>query len=84
MRKMIYTAEQRALIRALREVRVAAGLRQADLAARLGQHQSFVSKYEAGERRVDFLEVRDICEAVGIGVVEFLAAFERLLEEEAS
>jgi ribosome-binding protein aMBF1 (putative translation factor) len=46
----------RDLLRGLRE---AAGLRQVDLAARLKRPQSFVSKYESGEKTLDFLEVRD-------------------------
>ena len=37
----------------LRDIRTEAGLRQVDLAQRLGQPQSFASKYESGERRLD-------------------------------
>ena len=46
----------RALLAALREARLEAGLTQAELAARLGRPQSFVSKVEAGERRLDLVE----------------------------
>ena len=56
----------------LREYRHAAGLRQAELALRLGQPQSFVSKYESGERRVDVLELAQICEALNVSIFEFL------------
>jgi ribosome-binding protein aMBF1 (putative translation factor) len=48
----------------LREKRIEAGLRQADLAKRLGEPQSFVSKYESGERRLSFLDAVRICEAL--------------------
>ena len=58
----------------LREVRAKAGLRQADLAERLGQPQSFVSKYESGERRLDILELREVCKALGLPFEEFIRA----------
>lgn len=53
-------------------------MRQADLAKLLGQPQSFVSKYETGERRIDIAELREICAALGIPLSEFV----RRLEEE--
>jgi transcriptional regulator with XRE-family HTH domain len=65
----------------LREVRLSAGLRQADLAALLNQPQSFVSKYETGERRLDFLEIRQVCEATGVTVEDFARRFEEMLGE---
>lgn len=55
----------------LREARVDAGLRQVDLAERLQEPQSFVSKYENGERRLGFVEVAEICRALGISFVDF-------------
>ncbi len=61
----------------LRQVRVEAGLRQSDLAGRLDQPQSFVSKYESGERRLDLLELRQICDAVGVSLEDFVRRFER-------
>lgn len=64
----------------LRQVRVDAGLRQVDLAERLGQPQSVVSKNEAGERRVDLIELRRICNAVGITIAEFVERFEDALK----
>ena len=48
------------------------GLKQEELAKRLGVHQSFVSKVENGERRLDVLELRDLCEALGIGLSAFI------------
>jgi len=69
-------AQQESLQRLLRQIRLEAGLRQVDLANRLGRHQSFVSKYESGEKRLDILELRQICEAVGISLVEFARRLE--------
>ena len=45
---------------ALRLARLNAGVTQAGLAALLRQPQSFVSKFETGERRIDFIELREI------------------------
>lgn len=77
MGKSIGTPEQKRLLALLRQVRVDAGLRQVDLAERLGQPQSFVSKYESGERRLDLLELEQICNAVGISLSNFIRSFEK-------
>jgi transcriptional regulator with XRE-family HTH domain len=69
--------EKQQLQELLRELRDAADLRQIDLAKRLGRPQSFVSKYESGEKNLDFLEVREVCEALGVPLVEFVRRFER-------
>ena len=58
-------------------LRSEAGLRQTDLAERLGKPQSFVSKYENGERRLDLSEVYSICEALNISFVTFAERLER-------
>ena len=60
----------------LRDIRTEAGLRQVDLAQRLGQPQSFVSKYESGERRLDVLELRRICGLLGLSLQEFIRQLE--------
>ena len=77
MEKSLFTPAQEKLQSLLRQVRLGAGLRQSDLAAKLGQPQSFVSKYESGERRLDLLELRRICQAVGMSLTEFVARFEK-------
>jgi transcriptional regulator with XRE-family HTH domain len=59
----------------LKRLRLSRNLTQADLAARLAQPQSYVSKYETGERRLDFVETVVVCEALGIDVSEFAARF---------
>ncbi len=71
---------QALVCRLLRQERSLAGLKQADLAKRLGMPQSFVSKYESGERRLDFIEVQSICAALGVKLVDFVVRFERELE----
>ncbi|EKM97166.1 helix-turn-helix domain-containing protein [Stutzerimonas degradans] len=61
---------------ALKQIRLDAQLTQADLAKRLGKPQSYVSKYESGERRLDIIEVQEVCLAVG----ETLSSFSQALE----
>ncbi|MGE5193186.1 MAG: helix-turn-helix domain-containing protein, partial [Deltaproteobacteria bacterium] len=51
----------------LKELRTASKLTQSTLAARLGRPQSYVSKYENGERRLDFVETAYVCQALGVG-----------------
>ena len=68
-------AQREKLLALLRQLRIDAGLTQTELASRLQRDQTFVSKYESGERRLDILEVREICGAIG---VDFVAAMRRL------
>ena len=71
--------EQEVLLALLRQLRLDANLRQVDLADRLGLPQSFVSKYESGERRLDILELRTVCKAVGVTLGQFVAKVEDCL-----
>ena len=59
-----------------------AGLRQVDLAKKIGASQSRISKYEVGERRLDFLEMREICCALGLSLGKFVQLLENRLAEE--
>ena len=76
MRTLTLKVEQERLQTLLRVVRLEAGLRQTDLAKRLGLPQSFISKYESGERRLDLPELREVCKALGIPLKEFVRRFE--------
>ena len=75
------SSEQRRLRNLLRQIRTEAGLRQGDLAEKLRQSQSFVSKYESGERRLDLLELQQICRAAGISLAQFIRRFEGSTDE---
>lgn len=79
MEANIHMANQKLLRELLRQVRSDAGLRQVDLAERINQPQSFVSKYESGERRLDVLELRQICSVMGISLGEFVHKLEESL-----
>ena len=60
--------EEKCLRETLREGRTKAGLRQSDLAERLGVPQSFVSKYESGERLLTFVETLFILEHLELSI----------------
>jgi transcriptional regulator with XRE-family HTH domain len=64
MRKSVHTEAYRVLRERLVAARHAAGLTQQQLANRLGRPQSFVAKYEGGERRVDVVELFEIAAAL--------------------
>jgi transcriptional regulator with XRE-family HTH domain len=81
MKKSIFTSQQDRLLELLRSIRQEAGLRQTDLAQKLGRPQSFVSKYESGERRLDLLELRQICALLGTSVADFVCRFEESLDD---
>ena len=74
--------ERRILLELLKEIRLNAGLRQVDLAQKIGVSQSRISKYEVGERRLDFLEMREICRALGLSLSEFIQLLENRLAED--
>ncbi|ABS63430.1 MULTISPECIES: helix-turn-helix transcriptional regulator [Alphaproteobacteria] len=65
MSKTLRTPRQRKLLALLIKLRKAKGLTQADVAARLKRTQSFVAKYEGGERRLDIIEFVDVVQALG-------------------
>lgn len=75
MSKTRYTQADDAFRELLKETRVAKNLTQAQVAARLGLPQSYVSKYESGERRLDFVETVLVCESLGMSIEEFAAAY---------
>ncbi len=72
--------QQKVLLSLLRQLRVQAGLRQVDVARALGKPQAFVSYYESGTRRLDLLELRQICGILRIPLLEFVRKFEQLLQ----
>jgi transcriptional regulator with XRE-family HTH domain len=63
--KSLHSSEQAAFCALMIETRKAAHLTQQQLAKRLGKHQSFVAKYEGGERRIDVVEFLKIVRAIG-------------------
>ena len=71
MTKSIFSARYETFRRELIAAREAAGLTQTQLAAKLSRPQSFVSKYERGERRLDVIEFLEVAKTLGIDPVRF-------------
>lgn len=79
MEKSAFTPEYKEFLRLLRETCRAAGLTQADVAERLGETQSWVSKCERGERRIDVVELRAFCHVLGLSLATFSQRLDTLL-----
>lgn len=65
----------RAFLELLVQLRDVAGLTQAALAERIGNTQTFVSKVERGERRLDVVEFAEWCDAFVLDAVSAFAQF---------
>lgn len=76
MRKSIHSKEYRIFLELLWELREESGVTQVELAKRLRTTQSFVSKCERGERRLDVVEARAWCQALRVSFAEFASRFE--------
>lgn len=81
MTKSIWTPGHEWLCRLLRQIREESGLTQEVVADRLGKPQSFVSKYESGDRRLDMVELREVCRALGSSLSDVVERFEKGLSK---
>lgn len=81
MEKSIYTREYAVFLEQLRKARETKNLTQIEVAEHLGQTQSFVSKVERGERRLDVVELLAFCSAIDVQFVDFVRHFYELLEQ---
>lgn len=80
MQKSLFTTEYRLFLRHLKSARRDAGLTQGELAERMSATQSFVSKCERGERRLDIVELRAWCKALGTPFPAFVANFDKAIQ----
>lgn len=76
MPKTLYRPEMDILRDMLLEARLAAGMTQADVANALGFPQERISAIERGIRRVDVLELRDLCSVMGEDFIGFMKRFD--------
>lgn len=79
MPKSVFTDANKAVVEGLIAARKSAGLRQEDLARKLGKPQSFVSRIETGERRLDLVEFYAISKAMGVDPAQLFAQIAKRL-----
>lgn len=84
MKQKLWSDREEALRNELKAMRKNAGLSQSELALKLEKPQSFVSKYESGERQLKILELEQVCFACGTSAHAFLKDLsEQYLEKNA-
>lgn len=81
MEKPVFNQNYALFLSYLRQVRRSAGLTQQQVAERLQQTQSFVSKCERGERRIDIIELLIFCQAMNISIEDFICQLKHILEQ---
>lgn len=81
MPKTLYRPEAAVLRQQLRAAREEAGITQTALSDALGRSQTFVSDIERGVRRLDTVELWEICNAMGLDLTAFVAEFQHAIEK---
>jgi transcriptional regulator with XRE-family HTH domain len=79
MEKSVHTREYGVLLELLRDTRHAAGVTQVQLAERIGETQSHLSKMERGEVRLDLIQMWTICHALGTTLSKLVTELEKRL-----
>ena len=82
MQERFRKKEYQVLLQVLKRFREKANINQVDLAKKLNVQQSYISKIETGERGVDLVELKSICEALGFDLMEFIAEYQKELRKE--
>ncbi|HHG4956646.1 TPA: helix-turn-helix domain-containing protein [Pseudomonas aeruginosa] len=80
MTKAIYRPEYEVFLEILKRRRIEAGLTQAACSEALGRPQSFMSDVERGSRRLDIIQLRDLCRALGLDLPSLVLEFEKALQ----
>lgn len=79
--KSIHNKAYQELLNLLRDKRIENGITQEQLATALGVRQGIISKIETHERRIDIIELRKICHALGISFKDFIVQLDNTLTE---
>ncbi|UNG18644.1 helix-turn-helix domain-containing protein [Stutzerimonas zhaodongensis] len=79
MTKAIYRREHSVFLDVLKRMRVQSGMTQAQCSAALGRPQSFMSDVERGIRRLDIVQLRDLCQVMGSDLYTLIDSFEQAL-----
>jgi len=72
MKKLRFSNRYERLLKTLRQVRQEAGRTQLEIARHFDAHASFISKIESGERRIDVVELAELCRLYGTSLHDFL------------
>lgn len=80
MTKSVFTQEYRLFLQELIRMRKTQNFTQNALAKKLKKPQSYVSKFESGERRLDVIETRDILLALNVPLIHFFKVLEKKLK----
>lgn len=81
MEKSIHTREHAAFLELLRQARQESGMTQVELAKKLKLTQSLYSKMERGECRLDVIQLRRVCHAIGLTLPVFTERLEMRLSK---
>jgi len=81
MRKTLRSPDHRTLLELLTAARKKAGLTQAEVAKKLRRPQSFVAKYENGERRLDVVEFVELARVLAADPVALVRAYTRTIKD---
>ena len=76
MANRLWDKRRQAVYVLLKKIRVDTGFTQLELAEALDKPQSYVSKFETGERKLDFIEVADICRVLDYSLQLFCEEYE--------
>jgi transcriptional regulator with XRE-family HTH domain len=79
MPKTIYRPEHAALLDLLKKHRKAAGLTQVECSKALGRPQSFMSDVENGTRRLDIVQLRDLCKVLRVSLPKLIEELENAI-----
>lgn len=81
MTKAIYRREHEIFLQELKRIRVESGMTQAQCSAALGRPQSFISDVERGVRRLDIVQLRDLCLVLKTDLSSFSQTYEQALSD---
>ncbi|MDB6142954.1 MAG: DNA-binding protein [Pseudomonas sp.] len=80
MPKAIYRPEHDIFLTILKDRRAMSGMTQAECSQALGRPQSFMSDVERGVRRLDIIQIRDLCSILGCELIDVITEFEHALK----
>lgn len=78
----IYEPCYKIFVECLKDLRIKSKMTQQELATLLDCQQSYISKYEQGQKRLDIVEIHHICKILGTTLTDFIAKYESRLKKE--